>query len=89
VVNLLNIGNIHCSLITYISENNVTKSRDLIGCVTSQELSRSNPQEYTAFCLYIEYTVLLFFSLHTLLMSNHITNIYWIAFWKNNTLISW
>jgi len=42
VVNLLNIGNIHGSLITYISTNNVTKSRDLIGCVTSQECANES-----------------------------------------------
>jgi len=42
VVNLPNIGNIHGALITYISTNNVTKSRDLIGCVTSQECANES-----------------------------------------------
>ena len=42
VVNLLNIGNIHGSLITYISTNHVTKSRDLIGCVTPQECANES-----------------------------------------------
>ena len=55
----------------YISTNNVTKSGN------APILSRSNSQEYTVF----------FFCLHTLLMSNHIRNIYWIAFWIYNTLI--
>ena len=74
MVNLHNIGNIHGSLITYISTNNATKSRDLIGCVTSQECAnesyraviRKNTQYVSFVCIRFQCQIIsqIFIELH-------------------------